>query len=66
MRTACEPDELGLHHPSLPASAPTWWSSLETSFRKAYDSVVPLGYQDEWGFHLGPEPEPDLQEPTSR
>ena len=37
------------------------FAAIMTKFRAAMDKVVPLGYQDENGFHVGEEPAPERE-----
>jgi hypothetical protein len=43
----------------LPAARPGSWTRLAVAWRAAINHHVPIGYQDETGFHYGQMPVPD-------
>ncbi len=66
MKTSCQRHEFSLHEPTPPTSAPAWWSGILANCRGVLDRLVPMGYQDEFGFHLGQDFAQGMQESAPR
>ena len=39
-----------------------WWRRIRVQWHEAVSFIVPVGYQDEQGFHFGPSPAPQPPE----
>jgi hypothetical protein len=56
MQSATVPGELRLSKPTPPTAGQPWRTRWRAACQGALEKLAPLGYQDQTGFHFGPEP----------